>query len=173
MAEGQKQRPSLTSHQTCARSGYSHLPQQPWSGAPSLLPDQAVVLSSQQLRKPEVLCSTSAQICTLSTALTPRRHLLRAQHPPEGTWEVMSEQKLNDKASGYILFLQTVAYFCMPVAGIAEKQERRQQASTWPDCKMREKFRGQECLKSCDQKGCVLLFASTWAEGGRIVVNSN
>lgn len=50
--------------------------------------------------------------------------------PTEGMWEeVMSEQKLNYIASGYILCSQTVAYICLGVCSRNSRKTREKAAS--------------------------------------------
>lgn len=121
------------------------------------------------------LCSTSAQICTLSMALNSPRAAPGGTAPTRGQVgsNVWAEAKLQ------ILRLNTVpADSSIHLSGcLQQEQHKNKKEGSKHVLDLTERWgrnlEVKNCLKSCGEKGCLLLFASTWAEGGRVVVNSN
>lgn len=72
---------------------------------------------------------------------TSQRHSIREGHLGSYAW---TEAKLHSFGLHYVLIDSGIH---VSVAGIAEKQERREQASIWSGRKKKEKFIGQELLE--------------------------
>lgn len=142
------------------------------SGSLSLLPDLGRHFKLSAAKEAR---STSQHLCA-------DLHPAHGPHPPwaspGGTAPVGRHEGsyVWAEASGYILCLQTLAYVCLGVCSRNSRKTREKAASKhWTDLIERwgRNLEVKNCLKSCHQKECVLLFASTRTEDGRIMVNSN